>query len=180
MDNLKKAMEVIKAKGVEILKRQGHENTGKLINDMEIRLTEASVSLYGWDYGLAQETGIKKENHPFHGGSGVGDYIENLTTWIQNKGIESDIIKAKGIAFAIGKRQSGKGLLNGGATGMHSSGGKGRSAFDISKQGWLSTSIEVTQTEVDTLISEGAEKKIRIMVDRIWDEAKRNLGNTNN
>ena len=47
MDNLKKAMEVIKAKGVEILKQQGHENTGKLINDMEIRLTEASVSLYG-------------------------------------------------------------------------------------------------------------------------------------
>ena len=63
---------------------------------------------------------------------------------------------------------------------MHSSGGKGRSAFDISKQGWLSTSIEVTQTEVDTLISEGAEKKIRIWVDKIWDEAKRNLGNINN
>ena len=176
MDNLKKAMEVIKAKGVEILKQQGHENTGKLINDMEIRLTEASVSLYGWDYGLAQETGIKAENHPFKGGTGgVSAYIENLTTWIQNKGIESDIIKAKGIAFAIGKSQSGKGT-NSAGTGMHSRNG----AFDVSKQGWLSTSIEVTQTEADTLISEGAEKKIRFMVDRIWDEAKRNLGNINN
>lgn len=173
MDNLKKAMEVIKAKGVEILKRQGHENTGKLINDMEIRLNEASVGLYGWDYGLAQETGIKAENHPFKGGTGgVSAYIENLTTWIQNKGIESDIIKAKGIAFAIGKSQSGKGM-GGGGTGMHSKGG----VFDSSKQGWLSTAVEVTQTEVDTLISEGAEKKIRYMVDKIWDEAKRNLGN---
>lgn len=176
-EELKLAIEAIQREGIKILEAQGHKNTGNLIATMKTVVDEASSALYGDQYGLAQETGIKAANHPFKGGKGgVSDYIEAITKWVQNKGIESDIIKAKGIAFAIGKSQSGRGLISGSGTGMHSSGGKGSSVFDSSKQGWLSSAISNTEDQVDRLISDGALKNINIIVENMIKEANRNYG----
>jgi hypothetical protein len=176
-EELKLAIEAIQREGIKILEAQGHKNTGNLIATMKTVVDEASSALYGDQYGLAQETGIKAANHPFKGGKGgVSAYIEAITKWVQNKGIESDIIKAKGIAFAIGKSQSGKGLIAGSGTGMHSTKG----VFDSSKQGWLSSAISNTEDQVDRLISDGALKNINIVVENIIKkanlEAKRNYG----
>lgn len=169
---LKKAIDLIMEVGQRNLINQGHRNTGALLASMQTIVNQAAAELYGAEYGLAQETGIKAENHPFKGGKGgFSEYIEAISEWVRNKGIESDIVKSKGIAFAIGKSQSGKGTSKAG-TGMHSTKG----VFDSSKQGWLSSAIKETATQVDEIISEGALKSIDLIVTNTIKEANRNLG----
>jgi len=170
---LKKAIELIMTIGQRNLVNQGHKNTGALLASMKITVDKAAAELYGAEYGLAQETGIKAENHPFKGGKGgFNQYIEAIAEWVRQKGIEADFIKSKGIAFAIGKSQSGKGTSKIG-TGMHSTKG----VFDSSKQGWLSSAIKETSTQVDEIISEGAMKSIDLIITNMIKESNRNLGN---
>ena len=171
---LQQAIDLIMKIGQANLIAQGHVNTGVLLQKMRKEVDSASAALYGEEYGLAQETGIKADRHPFRSkGGGVSGYIEAIAEWVRNKGIESDIVKSKGIAFAIGKSQSGVGLKNGiTGTGMHST----NKAFDISKQGWLSSAIDQTQSEVTQIISDGAKKGIDLIIKNMIKEANRNLG----
>jgi len=171
---LKKAIDLIMEVGQRNLINQGHRNTGALLASMQTIVNQAAAELYGAEYGLAQETGIKAENHPFwsKGSGNTMGYIDAIAEWVRNKGIEGDIVKSKGIAFAIAKRQSGRGLNNGSPTGMHSDGG----VFQSSKQGWLSSATKETATQVDEIISEGALKSIDLIVTNMIKEANRNLG----
>jgi hypothetical protein len=170
---LKKAIELIMTIGQRNLVNQGHKNTGALLASMKITVDKASAELYGAEYGLAQETGIQASRHPFKGGKGdSSEYIDAIAEWVRNKGIEDDFVKSKGIAFAIAKRQSGRGLNNGTATGMHSTDGR----FDSTKQGWLSSAIKETSTEVEEIISDGAMKAIDLIITNAIKEANRNLG----
>lgn len=168
-DDVEKAINLIMFHAKQILAAQGHNDTGDLINKMRVNATEAAGELYGLHYGLAQETGIKKENIPFGKGGGTSMYIDGIMAWIKRKGFESDIKKVRGMAFAIATSHK--------KHGMHTSGGKGNSHFDQSKQGFLTEAIKITQKDVDLLISEGAKKQINLEVMKMWDEAKRNLGN---
>ena len=168
---LEKAIKVIMEEGKRKLVSQGHVDTGRLIASLEEKVYEASVELWGEEYGLAQETGIKAENHPFKNVGGISNYIEAITEWVMRKGMESDILKARGIAFAIGKSQSGRGTSKSG-TGMHSTNG----AFDQSKQGWLTAAINNTQSEVDFIIEEGVGKNIDLIITNLIKESQRNLG----
>jgi len=162
-DEVEKAINLIMFHAKQILAAQGHNDTGDLINKMRVNATEAAGELYGLHYGLAQETGIKKENIK----AGTA-YIDAIMAWIRRKGFESDIKKVKGMAFAIATSHK--------KHGMHTSGGKGNSRFDQTKQGFLTEAIKITQKDVDLLISEGAKKQINLEVMKMWDEAKRNLG----
>lgn len=159
-DEVEKAINLIMFHAKQILAAQGHKDTGDLINKMRVNATEAAGELWGLDYGLAQETGIKKENIK----AGTA-YIDAIMAWIRRKGFESDIKKVKGMAFAIAKTHK--------EVGMHSKGGK----FAPQQQGFLTEAIKITQKDVDLLISEGAKKQINLEVMKMWDEAKRNLGN---
>lgn len=159
-DEVEKAINLILVQAARILVAQGHKDTGNLINSLKVKATEAAGELWGLDYGLAQETGIKKENIK----AGTA-YIDAIMAWIRRKGFESDIKKVKGMAFAIAKTHK--------EVGMHSKGGK----FAPQQQGFLTEAIKITQKDVDLLISEGAKKQINLEVMKMWDEAKRNLGN---
>lgn len=167
-DEVEKAINLILVQAARVLVAQGHKDTGNLINSLKVKATEAAGELWGLDYGLAQETGIKKENIPFGKGGGTSLYIDAIMAWIRRKGFESDIKKVKGMAFAIATSHK--------KHGMHTSGGKGNSRFDQTKQGFLTEAIKITQKDVDLLISEGAKKQINLEVMKMWDEAKRNLG----
>ena len=162
-DEVEKAINLILVQAERILIAQGHKDTGNLISSLKVKATDAAGELWGLDYGLAQETGIKKENIK----AGTA-YIDAIMAWIRRKGFESDIKKVKGMAFAIATSHK--------KHGMHTSGGKGNSRFDQSKQGFLTEAIKITQKDVDLLISEGAKKQINLEVMKMWDEAKRNLG----
>ena len=163
-DEVEKAINLILVQAERILIAQGHKDTGNLINSLKVKATEAAGELWGLDYGLAQETGIKKENIPFGKGGGTSLYIDAIMAWIRRRGFENDIKKVKGMAFAIAKTHK--------EVGMHSKGGK----FAPQQQGFLTEAIKITQKDVDLLISEGAKKQINLEVMKMWDEAKRNLG----
>lgn len=156
----KQAVQVIIDHGKQILDSQGHIASGALKESFEGIIKKDAFEFWGNHYGLAQETGIRPENVK------AGRlYIEAITEWVKNKGFESDAKKARGIAFAIGKVHSAK--------GMHTV----NSVFAPQKQGWLSTTIKDTEQRVDELIFEGIGKDIEKVIDLAIDEAKRNLGN---
>ena len=83
---LKEALELIVEAGLQNLASQNHVNTKELIQSIEKRIYELSEGLsgeiLGAQYGLAQETGIRKENIPFteHSGNKKSQYIE-LIFW---------------------------------------------------------------------------------------------------
>lgn len=155
-DELKQAIEAIMEEGRRQLLQRGHNASGNLINTMEAKITQSVGELWGEHYGLAQETGVKKVITS-------RAYIDAIIEWLRVKGIESDISKAKGIAFNIGKAHR--------MVGIHSK----NSTLDQSKQNWLSDAIDNTQTKVHELIDNGAKKQIEKLIDTMWDEAQRNI-----
>lgn len=154
---LQKAIDLIIDKGKQMLIAQGHDVTHELLNSLTAKVTEGAGELWGEEYGLAQETGVQAGKiKPSRA------YIAAVTEWVKNKGIEQGI-KARGVAFAIGKTHFLK--------GMHTKGGQ----FAPEKQGWLSDTVISLETDIDTLIEKGAEKDITFVIDKMWDEALRNI-----
>jgi len=94
----------IKSELIAELRAQGHDNTGSLVNSMEVivkALGEDVVGeIYMNSYWAQLEYGIKAANIPYTRGSGAGksDYITGLMNYFISKGLGS--IQAKQAAFA--------------------------------------------------------------------------------
>lgn len=156
-DELNKAIDLIMERGRINLIAQGHDLTGNLIKSFEKKVTEDFAEFYGEHYGLAQETGVKPGQIKISRA-----YIERLTEWVRIRGIEQGI-KARGVAFAIANRH----IL----TGMHTRNKISRPEL----QGWLSDAAKEVEPELDLLIEKGAEKQLVLLLDKLWDENKRNI-----
>jgi len=115
-NGLKAALEILVQAFKYELAAQGHKDTGELLNSFNstLKVTEngAEGLIYMLHYGKAMETGRGK------GKRGVP--IANLMDWIISKGIESDIKKVKGMAFAIRKTIINEGSPTKGSLSLHS------------------------------------------------------------
>lgn len=86
------------------LRRQGHENTGKLRDSIHYEINDIVLGVmsefFMLDYGVAMDTGIPASRIPFTRGSGSGSskYIDGLIKYFLSKG--KGIKTAKRAAFA--------------------------------------------------------------------------------
>jgi len=93
----------------EEIKAQGHTLTGKLERslrtDISISLGTFSGKVMVEDYGVIIDKGVKYNKIPYRRGSGAktSKYIEALTKYFQQRGL--DFKKAKGAAFATAYKQ---------------------------------------------------------------------------
>lgn len=96
------------------LERQGHTLTGNLVQSFEVILKDSlTIEFLMEQYGLSLNYGIKPANIPYspepRGRGGKSKFIQGLIRWVKLKGIATGD-KAKGIAFAIARKQKEKGF----------------------------------------------------------------------
>ena len=165
-EGIKKALDLIIQEGKKKLVEKDLITNRGLIDSLEstvYKMGEDFVGDYtGLGYGLIQERGIKKENIPYGNGSGFSLYIEALIKWVKDRGFASDVVKTKGIAFAIAKTHK--------QLGMHTKGGQ----FNPSKQGWLSESINLTENQVDEIIYAAMDYHMDRLITIAIEESLRN------
>lgn len=172
-EGIKKALDLIIQEGKKKLVEKDLITNRGLIDSLEstvYKMGEDFVGDYtGLGYGLIQERGIKKENIPYGNGSGFSLYIEALIKWVKDRGFASDVVRTKGIAFAIAKTHK--------RLGMHTTGGvgvKNGSQFNPSKQGWLSESINLTENQVDEIIYAAMDDHMDRLITIAIEESLRN------
>ena len=165
-EGIKKALDLIIQEGKKKLVEKDLITNRGLIDSLEstvYKMGEDFVGDYtGLGYGLIQERGIKKENIPYGNGSGFSLYIEALIKWVKDRGFASDVVKTKGIAFAIAKTHK--------QFGMHTKGG----TFNPNKQGWLSESINLTENQVDEIIYAAMDDHMDRLITIAIEESLRN------
>lgn len=96
--------------------RQGHKMTGSLIKSFETKIQEktdsVSIEFLMLNYGLSLNYGITPARIPYTPGGpargGKSKYIEGLIRFARIK-LKADKKSAKGIAFAIARKQKEKG-----------------------------------------------------------------------
>jgi len=155
------------------LQRQGHRLSGSLINSVQKTVTVENNRIKGviefLEYGVYQDSGIKKENIPFtsrkrgQGKGGTSDYIEGLKDFAIKRGMAADDKEALSIAFAIAKKHK--------QYGMHTTNGKP----DKTKQGWFSSAVDKFQPEIDKAINQAIGEALNVIVQQAVNEANRNV-----
>lgn len=95
--------------------RAGHQLTGSLIRDLDIRFTEqvGKISVEVWmnNYGQYMDRGVSRSNIPYERGSGAGKslYIDGLFKYVQLRmGLFGD--EALSVAFAIANKHKKTGM----------------------------------------------------------------------
>lgn len=105
-ETLEKIYGYLRTEMINELLQQGHSNTGKLIDSIDREIVQSTdyIQLNGTFvfYGKYVDTGRRA------GARKVPIFV--LEEWIKQKGIESDIKKVKGLAFAIQKTIFDKGI----------------------------------------------------------------------
>jgi hypothetical protein len=132
------------------LREKGHVATGKGYTSLEAKVVgqgaDFAVAIMGEDYLEYQDTGRRAGKMP---------PVDPLAKWVQQKGIESDPKKARGIAFAIAKAHK--------RIGMHST-DKGR-RIDMKKRNFLGEAAQEVIPKMDIILFQAFEKNFNLMVD---------------
>ena len=138
------------------LKAKGHKATGKSLASLESNIVGfgdgLAIQIIGEDYLEYQDTGLKAGKRK--GSSGSTVWIDALAEWVRKKGIESDMKKSRGIAFAIAKNMK--------RIGMHSK----NSRLDLSKRNFLGDALKDVQPKIDEKLFEVFEKNFNLIVDK--------------
>jgi hypothetical protein len=129
------------------LQSQGHVASGKGLKSIEVQIKETPqaliIAILGEDYLQWQETGRTAGKFP---------PVAALEKWVKQKGIASEAKAVKRIAFAIAKNMH--------RIGMHSRGGR----IDMSKRGFISTSLEEKSTVIEQRLFQMFEKNFDLLV----------------
>ena len=137
------------------LEKDGRKASGKSLQSLEAKVLSQSndlaLQIIGEDYLIYQDTGRKPGSMP---------PIDALLKWVQQKGIESDPKKAKGIAFAIAKNMK--------KIGMHSRGGR----LDLSKRNFLGRAADSVFPKIDKAMEDAFEKNLNLVVDKYAKELR--------
>jgi hypothetical protein len=113
--NLSKVGELLTRELREELVGQGHRATGRLIESIEYNVNafvdglELQVSYLR--YGAIVNNGVRANRVPYgkKTGAKTSQYIQALIKWVKVKGIAQGL-EAKGVAFAIAKKQAQVGI----------------------------------------------------------------------
>lgn len=112
---LQKIADLAKEAVIIAWRAQGHDLTGKAVQELETRIintpTLSIISGYVVDYMVPINTGVTAERIPYNPGSGAktSKYIDGLIRYVELRMGKSDK-EAKGIAFAIASRHKKEGM----------------------------------------------------------------------
>ena len=130
-------------------KAQGHELTGKAVQELETRITQTAqgytIDGYVLDYMAYQNTGVPANRIPYTPGSGARNskYIDGLIRYAKLRmGAASDR-EAKSIAFAIASKHKREGMPTK-ASARFSQTGK--------RTGFIQEALEGREAEFEALI----------------------------
>ena len=147
-------------------KSQGHNLTGKGIQSIKTVVRDniggLIIQITGEDYMGYQDSGTKAGSRNSSGG-----WIEALTSWVQRRGIESDMKKAKSIAFAIAKTHI--------KVGMHTRRGK----LDMSKRHFISSSVEKASPAINKMLFQMFDKNFDLFVTNLTSKNQKTILNIN-
>lgn len=145
-------------------KAQGHNLTGKAIQELETRIVEKADSTiiegYVIDYMATINEGVPASRIPYTRGSGArsSQYIRGLTDYVKRRMGKSDR-EAQKIAFAIASRHKREGMPT-------------RASRRFSKTGKRTGFIEQALTDIEPelaqLIEQGVEKSINFVIDSFF------------
>lgn len=141
-----KVIDMITSDLIVELKAQGHNNTGKLINSISSEITIASTaivgSIYGEEYGLILNDGVKPSRVPYSPGSGArqSKFIDALIGYFRSKGYGEILAKRYAFATAIVQKREG---IPTRASYRFSSNGR--------RTGWIDRTIELNQNRIEDI-----------------------------
>ena len=136
-------------------KEQGHNVTGKGIASIKTVVKEKAngliIEISGEDYMGKQDSGLP---------AGTKPDLAGLERWVLQRGIASDMKSAKRIAFYIGRNME--------RIGMHSRNNK----IDLTKRGFISTSIETNAPKINELLFKMFDKNFELLVKNMTTNEK--------
>jgi hypothetical protein len=165
---VKELMEFIKEKIVEKLKAQGHDNTGNLIESIEIdveNISRAAVgNFYMEDYYIFLEDGVKNVPYTRGGGSGgFSQYIKGLIKWWRSKGLNN--ANSRSAAFATANKHSKEGMPT-------------NNAYRFSKDGtrlnFLSDTLAKHEEKMLELFERNVGTKIELIFTNVLNQISQN------
>lgn len=148
----------IKGELVKELNAQGHNNTGSLIDSIDLVSRQIADDVIGEiymnDYWQPLNSGVRANKIPYQRGSGKksSKYVEGLVKYFQSKGLP--LQSAKGAAFATANVQKREGMPTSNSY-KFSNNNKRTGFMDVidKEQGYIERYIELSyQTEVQTAL----------------------------
>lgn len=165
---VKELMEFLKEKIIEKLQAQGHDNTGNLIESIEIdveNIARAAVgNMYMEDYYIFLEDGVK--NIPYTPGTrrgGFSEYIKGLIKWWKSKGLNN--ANARGAAFATANKHSKEGMPSNNAY---------RFTRDGTRLNFLSDTLAKHEDKMIELFERNVGTKIELIFTDILNQISQN------
>lgn len=154
---VRKGMELLRSELINELKAQGHNNTGKLINNIDLFIYTKKSDIAGaimmLDYARYMETGVSAEKIPYQRGSGkkTSKYINALIKYFRTKGLSEK--ESKRASFATARNHK-KGGMPTRASFKHSKNGR--------RKGFVSFTLKANEEKVHKLITKGLYIEIDI------------------
>ena len=144
-------------------KAQGHNLTGKAIQELETRIVMGSdivIQGYVIDYMANINSGVTAANIPYSPGSGArsSKYIAGLIDYVKRRMGKSDR-EAQKIAFAIASRHKREGMPSK-ASARFSSTGK--------RTGFIEAALDGVEPELAQLIERGVEESINFVLESFF------------
>jgi len=145
-------------------KVQGHNLTGKAIQELETRIIERGndtiIEGYVIDYMANINSGVTASRIPYSPGSGArsSQYIQGLINYVKRRMGKSDR-EAKSIAFAIASRHKREGMPTK-ASARFSKTGK--------RTGFIEQALNDIEPELAKLIEQGVEESINFVIESFF------------
>ncbi len=142
-------------------KAQGHNLTGKAINEIEtvvkFNINELTITGLVLDYMAINNQGVPANKIPYYPGSGrkESEYIKGLMKYVQQRMGKSEK-ESKGIAFAIASKHKKEGMPTKNSVIKHSSTGK--------RTGFIETAINKIEPELKNLIEKSIIYSIELTI----------------
>lgn len=145
-------------------KAQGHNLTGKAIQELETRIVERGNSTiiegYVLDYMATQNTGVPASRIPYNPGSGArsSQYIAGLVDYVQKRMGKSQR-EAESIAFAIASKHKREGMPTKNSVRFSSTG---------KRTGFIEAALDGVEPKLAQLIEQGIGETINFVVESFF------------
>lgn len=147
-----------------VWRAQGHNLTGKAIQELETRIVEKAgntiIEGYVIDYMATINSGVPASRIPYTRGSGArsSKYIQGLIDYVKRRMRKSDR-EAQSIAFAIASKHKREGMPTK-ASRRFSKTGK--------RTGFIEQALDDVEPELAQLIERGVEESINFVIDSFF------------
>lgn len=145
-------------------KAQGHNLTGRAIQELETRIVERGndtvIEGYVIDYMANINSGVPASRIPYSPGSGArsSQYIAGLISYVQKRMGKSQR-EAQSIAFAIASRHKREGMPSKASARFSSTG---------NRTGFIETALDGVEPKLAALIEQGIDETINFVIESFF------------